>query len=313
MTESLHHHEDALRFDGVRKRYSRFGAYALDGLSLRFPSGCIGGLVGPNGAGKTTAFSVVSGYLEPDEGEVDILGEGPFEAYRLKGRLGVLPQDAELSDRHSPRELVVHLARLQGLSARAAREEAARVLELVRLSDRADHRIATLSHGMRRRVAVATALTGTPSLVLLDEPMAGLDPVQAHGLREALTELRGVQTLVISSHNLVELERLCDWVVMMSKGRCVRQGTIAEVTGQAKLVEWALGPGAVPLDTLRARLPGHSFAQEGPLLRHTAPGDGDLDAASIVIMEILAGAHVAVREMRRGVSLEQRFIDEAGA
>lgn len=299
---------DALRLEGVSKQYGRGGKKALAGLSCRFPAGSICGLVGPNGAGKTTAFSVVSGYLQPDQGTVDILGQGSFSAYQLKGRLGVLPQDAALSDRHTPRELLMHLGRLQGLSAHAAGDETARILEIVRLDDRVNNRISTLSHGMRRRVAVASALVGSPELVLLDEPLAGLDPVQAHSLRDALKGLRGVQTLVISSHNLAELERMCDWVVMMADGRCLREGTLAEVTGQTSRVEWDVGSD-VPLERLRSALPGHTLSMDGGTLIQEAP-DGALDKSSIEIMRVLADVGIAVREVRRGVSLEQRFIDE---
>jgi ABC-2 type transport system ATP-binding protein len=298
---------DALRLEQVHKRYGR-GKKALDGLSCRFPIGSICGLVGPNGAGKTTAFSVVSGYLRPDSGTVDILEVGAFDAHRLKGRLGVLPQDAALPDRHTPRELLVHCGRLQGLRSAEARDEAMRILKMVRLDDREDSRIASLSHGMRRRVAVASALMGRPELVLLDEPLAGLDPVQAHSLRDALKALRGVQTLVISSHNLAELERMCDWVVMMSEGRCLCQGTLSEVTGQTSRVEWVV-MGDVPLERLRAALPGHDLSMDGDTLIQESERRA-LDQSSIEIMSILASAGIPVKEVRRGVSLERRFIDE---
>lgn len=307
--------DTALRFERVSKAYGR-GARALDALSFEIPRGCISGFVGHNGAGKTTAFSVVSGYLLPDEGEVDILGRGPFQASVFRGLLGVLPQDAELPDRHTPTELIVHLGRLQGLAAAAARTEAARVLELVGLADRAKSRISTLSHGMRRRVAVASALCGSPQLVLLDEPLAGLDPVQAHSLRDALANLRGIQTLVVSSHNLAELERLCDWVVMLKQGRCVRQGTIAEVTGRGQLVRWHLGPGVPPLEQLAAILPDDRFSLSerpdgGSVLEQSAAQGADLDASSLEIMRVLVGAGVSVQAVARGMALEQRFIDDA--
>ncbi len=300
----------ALRLDDVHKRYGRRGHKALDGLSCTFPVGSICGFVGPNGAGKTTTFSVVSGFVEPDAGTVDVLGRGPFDPIAMKGVLGVLPQDAELSTRHTPRELLVHLGRLQGMSAAGARREADRLLDLVLLADRARDRIAHLSHGMRRRVAVATALVGSPRLVLLDEPLAGLDPKQARSLREALAELRGIQTLVVSSHNLHELERLCDHVVMIAAGRCVEQGPMAEVTGQRAVVQWTLGPGEVPLDALRAAVPEDAFeVQDGVLVQRAL---GDLDASSVEVMRVLAGAGVAVREVRRGLGLERRFIDAHG-
>lgn len=299
----------ALRFDGVTKRYSRGAPPALDGLSFEVPTGSITGLVGHNGAGKTTAYSLVSGFLRPDAGTIDILGRGPFDPHALKGLLGVLPQDAELPDRHSPRELLRHLGRLQGLTGAAAVSETDRVLEGVGLADRRDARISTFSHGMRRRVAVATALLGNPPLVLLDEPLSGLDPVQAHALRELLAGLRGIQTLVVSSHDLDDLERLSDWVVMLKNGRCVRQGTVADVTSRSLVVRWELGPGDVPLDALAARLPGHAFALADGALVQTA-SEGGLDASSVVVMAELVRTGIAVRAVRRGVGLERRFIDD---
>ena len=297
----------ALQLDGLVKRY-RGGPPALDGLSCLFPEGTITGFVGPNGAGKTTTFSAVCGFLRCEEGTIDVLGMGPYDPHEMKGLVGVLPQDAALSDRHTPRELLVHLGRLQGLGRSAAREEADRLLGVVQLTDRARDRIASLSHGMRRRVAVASALVGSPRLVMLDEPLAGLDPVQQRSLRDALAALRGIQTLIVSSHNLAELERLCDWVVMIDRGRLKAQGTMAEVTGQAQRVEWVLGPGEVPLERLRTMLPDDALTVEDGVLIHQT--SGDLDQASMVVMQALVEANVAVRELRRGMGLERRFIDE---
>lgn len=302
---------DALVFDGVTKRYGRKGVLALDELSFRVPEGAICGFVGPNGAGKTTTFSVVSGYLRPDAGRFQILGQEGFEPFSLKGRLQVLPQDADLGDQHTPRELVTHLCRLGGLGAAEARRAADDALDMVRLTERRDKQIKTLSHGMRRRVAVASALAGRPELVLLDEPTAGLDPVQALALREVLDQARGQRTLVISSHNLDELERLCDWVVMIDSGRRLREGTVAEVTGRSSRALWRLGPGDIPLAALVSALPTHTFELVGRELHEAAGPDGDLDASSIMIARALAESGVSIREVRRGQSLERTFIEDA--
>jgi len=301
----------ALTLDRVTKRYGR-GTLALDAMSFTVPTGSITGFVGPNGAGKTTTFSVVCGFLAPDEGTVDVLGQGPFVPGASKGRLGVLPQDAELPDRHTPVELLTHLGQLQGLARAQARTEAGRLVELVRLGDRRHHRIATLSHGMRRRVAVASALCGSPPLVLLDEPLAGLDPAQAYSLRDNLAALRGEQTLVVSSHNLGEIERLCDHVVMVRDGRCVRQGPVAEVTGSTAVSRWELGPGELPLAALREALPDASFRAEGSLLtvRTSGAGAGDPDRVATVVMRCLVEAGVPLRGLSRGMGLERRFLDD---
>lgn len=297
----------ALRFVDVTKRFG--SATALDAFTADFPKGSLCALVGPNGAGKTTAFSLVGGFLHADDGALDVLGYDKVDPFALKGRVGILPQDADLGDRHTPLELLHHLGRLQGMGRGEALREADRVLELVLLGDRRRKRIGTLSHGMRRRVAVASALLGDPELVLLDEPTAGLDPVQASSLRKVLKLRRPGQTVVVSSHNLQELERICDYVVMMDQGRCVRQGPMAEITGQGEVVEWVVGGGDVPLEALAAALPGdHRFELEGEVLRHHAPSDSDLDAASLVVAGALVQAGVPIREVRRGVGLEERFL-----
>ncbi len=303
----------ALALDGVVKRYSRKGAPALAGLSCSFPTGAISGLVGPNGAGKTTLFAVVCGFLQPDAGSVDILGDGPFDVFRLKGRLGVLPQDAAMGAQLTCRGFLEYLGGLQGMRGREARESATQALSEVLLSDRADDRVGSLSHGMRRRLSVASALLGTPELILLDEPMAGLDPAQAKSLRGVLAGLRGKATVVVSSHDLDELERLCDHVVLIDEGRLVRQGTIAEVTGRGALVRWTLGPGDVPLDALREALPDCRIDLEGRDLLYETGGTVTLDEASVVVARLLAEANVPIRAVQRGTSLEESFLSETRA
>jgi len=306
----------ALVLDGVVKRYGLLRrAKALDDLSFEVPRGSICGLIGPNGAGKTTAFAAVCGLLDYEGGHIDILGEGPFDIERFKGRLGLLPQDAELSISHTPQELLVHLGLLQGFRFGAARQEARRVLENLNLGDRAHHRIGTLSHGMRRRLAAATALLGDPELVLLDEPMSGLDPAQVASLRELLASHRGRRTLLISSHNLAELEMICDRVVMMDAGCCTHQGTVAEVTGKALSMVWILGPGEPDLGALRAELDEHELRVDGGVLTVDCPPDADLDATSVAIARRLSASGIAIREVRRGLSLERSYLErvEGGA
>jgi ABC-type multidrug transport system ATPase subunit len=296
----------ALRFERVTRRFGR--RVALDGLDLRCPTGALAGLIGPNGAGKTTAFSLVGGFLQPHAGRVEILGQDGFDPWRLKGRLGVLPQDAELPDRHPARALLRHLARLQGLPdpARAAEQ----ALAQVQLTDRAGEPVGNLSHGIRRRVAVATALLGSPELVLLDEPMSGLDPLQAQSLREVLAGLRGRTTLLVSSHDLNEVERLCDWVAMIAAGRCVREGTLAEVTGRAEVSVWHLGAD-LPADALQAAIGLGAARLSGREIELRAESEAGLDAAGVALMALRAARGVPIREVRRGAGLERRFLEAA--
>lgn len=300
----------AIRFDAVVKSFSRRGPRALDSMSFAVPTGSICAFVGPNGAGKTTAFSLVGGFLTADAGTVEVLGEPGFDPWRLKGRLGLLPQDADLSDRHTPRELLAHLGRMQGLAGAEIARAVDESLDTVGLTERRNSRIATLSHGMRRRVAVASALLGAPELVLLDEPTAGLDPSQARQLRDALAAARGTRTLVISSHNLDELERLCDDVIMVDRGKCVRQGSITEVTSRDSLSLWLcdVPAGFAPIDGLPPECTAAVVA-EGVELR--APNPRALDEAALVFMAALVARGLPVREVHRGMGLERRFFEDA--
>lgn len=287
----------ALTVRGLSKRYGKL--QALQDLSFVVPAGSITGLVGPNGAGKTTTMSIVAGFLPPDAGEVDVLGLGPFDPARHRGVVGILPQDAELPPASTPRQLLTVWGRLGGLDGAAATRAVDEVLTAVHLLDRADKRVGTLSHGMRRRVTVASALLGDPAFVLLDEPTSGLDPAQARSLRDHLATQRGRRTLLVSSHNLAEVESLCDHVVFIEGGRCTRSGPMWEITGRDREVHVILAPPFPPNRGERVVL-------------HLAPTDPRAveDATSDLLRTLLAeGARIA--EVRRGDTLENRYLGGA--
>ncbi|NMH63734.1 ABC transporter ATP-binding protein [Shewanella salipaludis] len=191
---------------------------ALDNVDFNLGAGAPIALVGPNGAGKTTLFSLMCGYLTPSKGEILILGEKPGSA-QLLGRVSALPQDAKLDPNLSILSQLTLLAQLQGMKPNAARQEALRVLTLVDLTEVAGQKPPSLSHGMSKRVSIAQALMGSPELVLLDEPTSGLDPANAKKVRELVLSLSGEITFIISSHNLDELEKLCDQVLYLDQGR----------------------------------------------------------------------------------------------
>ncbi|QFU04541.1 putative ABC transporter ATP-binding protein YxlF [Pseudoalteromonas sp. THAF3] len=191
---------------------------ALDNVDIELQPGKPIALVGPNGAGKTTLFSLICGYLQPSEGEIKVLGHRPGSA-ALFGQLSALPQDALLDPNFSVAQQLALYARLQGFSQRQAKIETQRVLELVNLKDTADSRAKELSHGMKKRICIAQALLGSPKLVMLDEATAGLDPANARAIRELVSALSTETTFVLSSHDLSELERLCDRVLYLQQGR----------------------------------------------------------------------------------------------
>ena len=175
------------------------------------------GLVGPNGAGKTTLFNILCGYLRPSSGNVSLFGHKPG-ATKLIGKVSALPQDAQLDPSFSIGAQLSFYAKLQGFSTKDANTEAIRVLEAVDLKQEFNHKPATLSHGMGKRVAIAQSFIGKPSLVFLDEPTAGLDPVNTRTIRSIIAEQTADTTFIISSHDLNELRRLCQQVLMLENG-----------------------------------------------------------------------------------------------
>ena len=217
------------------KRYGR--TKALDGFTLDVPAGAVLGLVGPNGAGKTTWMMAVAGLLGVSEGTIDLLGRGPFDAAVHGGRVAILPQDSELPLEMSPRKLFVAFARMQGLSAAAARRSADEVLRAVNLEDRADRPVRALSHGMRKRVMAGQCFLGEPEVLLLDEPMNGLDPEEAERMRRLILSGKGRRTVVISSHNLLDLERLCTHAAFVEAGRVIRTGTVEALAAECGSLE----------------------------------------------------------------------------
>lgn len=204
-----------IQCQGLSKSYG--GKKALSNVSFSLNAGAPIALVGPNGAGKTTLFSLLCGYLSPSEGTIRLLGETP-NSPKLLGKIAALPQDASLDPNLTIASQLTLFARLQGMNTKLAAEEALRVLGLVDLADIAQQKPPSLSHGMGKRVAIAQALIGSPTLVLLDEPTAGLDPANAKKVRELVKTLSPTTTFMISSHNLDELEKLCDQVLYLDKG-----------------------------------------------------------------------------------------------
>lgn len=200
----------------LSKQYS--DKLALDNVSLSLEMGAPIALVGPNGAGKTTLLSLLCGFILPTSGQINIMGH-KAGSRALKGLMSALPQDAALDPNFSILEQLCFFAQLQGLSKQDATTEVLRVLALVDLEDAARLKPKSLSHGMTKRVAIAQALIGKPKLVLLDEPTAGLDPANAKKIRQIVKSLASETHFVISSHNLEELEKLCDQVIFLENGK----------------------------------------------------------------------------------------------
>lgn len=240
-----------IEINGLHQRFGR--VVALHSVDLTVPGGMFG-LLGTNGAGKTTLMRILAGVLLPTAGRVRVGGHdlatrrGRVEVQR---RLGYLPQDLGLYPDLTAREFLDYVGLLKGLDDTAARRrQVGELLELVGLADVADRRLKGFSGGMRRRVGIAQALLGDPALLVVDEPTAGLDPEERVRFRTLLAGLAGDRTVLLSTHIVEDVAQTCRQVAVMTAGRVVYQGAVADLARRAEGATWevTLPPGAPPPD-----------------------------------------------------------------
>jgi ABC-2 type transport system ATP-binding protein len=281
---------------------------AVQAVSFQVQQGDVFGLIGPNGAGKTTTFSMMCGYLYPSGGSLQVMGVTPTTPGALKGVLGALPQDAVLPPGWEVGALLMYWARLSNLSQ--PEHEARGALEKVGLMEAWNVQTQALSHGMAKRAAMAQALMGRPPLVLLDEPTAGLDPRIAAQVRQVIKDMKGTQTVVVSSHNLQELEELCDAAAILDKGALAQVGTMAELTGQGAEFRVQIARGDIILPEITSMAGVTDARMEGPdVLR--VRFDGQAHKAEEVISRCVAHLlkhDVLILGVSRGRRLEDRVL-----
>ncbi len=215
----------------------RFGAtQALRDVSFAVARGEVLGFVGPNGAGKTTALRILTGYLEPDRGQVEVAGRDvQGERRAVCAAIGYLPEAVPLYSDMRVVEYLRFRARIKGVVRRRVGERVDAAMAATRIADHGRRVIGGLSKGFRQRVGLADALVAAPPLLILDEPTAGLDPVQVRELRGLLGKLAREHTILYASHHLAEVAAIADRVVVLQDGRVVGDGTVAELAEQAGL------------------------------------------------------------------------------
>ncbi len=264
---------------GVTRRFETITA--LDDLSFSVPSGRVVGFLGPNGAGKTTAMRAIFGLTDLDAGSVRWDGR-PIGA-RERRRFGYMPEERGLYPSMLIAEELTYLGRLHGMSARDAAVATARWLERLEVADRAGDTVESLSHGNQQRVQLAAALVHDPEVLILDEPLAGLDPTGIDVIGEVLVdEARRGRCVLFSSHQLDQVEDLCESVTIIDRGRLVASGTVDDLTtaGARRLAvrvegdrdgAWAAGLDGVTVSEIKGG--------EVRLVLGTATSDAVLDAA----------------------------------
>ncbi|HEV7185710.1 MAG TPA: ABC transporter ATP-binding protein [Leifsonia sp.] len=222
----------------IRGLYKHFGQKAaVDGIDLDVPSGSFYGLVGPNGAGKTTTLSMVTGLLRPDHGQVFLHGVDVWrEPIRAKSMVGVLSDGVRLFDRLTGLQLVEYAGLLSGMDRATATERTHDLLRLLDLEQDAGTLVVDYSAGMTKKVALACAMVHAPRVLVLDEPFESVDPVSAANIRDILHGfVRGGGTVIVSSHVMDLVQRMCDHVAVITNGRVVVAGTVDEVRGDSTL------------------------------------------------------------------------------
>ncbi len=225
--------EEILRLEGLVKRYGNFTA--VGGIDLSVLRGQIFGFLGPNGAGKTTTIRMVAGILKPTEGRIVVAGndveEAPLEA---KARVGYIPDRPYLYEKLSGGEFLRFVAGLWGKNGDATEARADRLLELFQLTQWKDELIESYSHGMRQKLLISSALVHQPDLIVVDEPMVGLDPRSARLLKDLLREFVGQGgAVLLSTHTLEVAEALCDEIAIVQDGKIIARGTMDELRSQS--------------------------------------------------------------------------------
>ena len=243
---------DAIVARALAKRYGRVDALA--DLTLRVGRGECLGFLGPNGAGKSTAVKILVGLVRATGGDAQLLGR-PAGDRRTRARIGYLPELFRYPDWLAAREVLGFHAKLMRL------RDAARAIELVLdevgLRERARDRVGTYSKGMQQRLGLAVALLGEPEIVFLDEPTSALDPVGRSDVRALIERLRARNTTVfLNSHLLGEVERVCDRVCVVDRGRVVAEGTVDALTGETRGVRVRSDDGWRDYDVAHAEIPG---------------------------------------------------------
>lgn len=288
---------NAIEVHDVMKSFGR--QQVLKGLNMTIPAQTVYGFIGVNGAGKTTTFGILSSFL-------------PFRSgtFSINGTLSIFPQDTKLYEGINVEKQLRFFCELGGIKKRDIGTEIERVLTMVNMQQYKKKRPERLSHGMNKRLAIAQSFIGDPDIILLDEPIAGLDPQNAHEIKELIKKLGKEKTIVVSSHTLSEISEMCDLVGLIHNGKMQFEGSLEKLTESQSIIKIKI-VGQVDLKKLEA-IPGIITAQfnesSQTLSMHYARKESSPDNIIRTIIEHLYKNDIGILEITRGEKLEDSFL-----
>ena len=290
--------------ESLTKRFQ--GIKALDGLDLELEITQPTGIVGPNGAGKSTLFAILCGFITPTSGRVRVLDHAPDSSF-IKGKLSLLPQDTSMFKGVDVLTQLKHYARLQNFNRNEAKKEVEHVLSLVQATSFAKQFPETLSFGQRKRIMLAQSLIGKPELILMDEPTSGLDPVAANEVRNLLRELGNDYSVIISSHNLAEIEDICSDIAILNKGKLVIHSSLSELKRSGQCFSLRLeAPSDIHLSELLneiseiGKIENDNKDMKSWIIHYET---GSAEQLQIKILSKLGETGIAISEFKKGKAL----------
>ncbi len=284
---------------------------AVKGISFTAKPGEVTGFLGPNGAGKTTTMRMLTGFMPPTSGKAVVAGYDVFDqSIEVRRRVGYVPETVPLYRDMTARGYLMYIGEIRGLKHR--RDRADDVLEQVGLLDRANSHIRTLSKGMRQRVGLASALLHNPSVLIMDEPTIGLDPLQVLELRALVSELGREHTVLFSTHILSEAEQVCNKVVIINQGEIVAQGAPSELRSElergGRVLARVDAPSQAALTVIQS-LPGVLHAEIGAHGIIATPTDAHNDPRPEIARAVVEKGWNLMELRPLAVNLEEIFLE----
>ena len=299
----------------ITKKYGSFTA--VDNISFKIEEGEIIGLLGPNGAGKSTTMNMITGYIEPTEGEIVINGYDISKKPRkAKSQIGYMPEGVPLYSDLTVKEFVTYMAELKKVDRKTRKEKVEKIIEQTGLKDVEKKLTRNLSRGYKQRVSMAGALVGEPKILILDEPTVGLDPKQITEIRALIKELGKTHTVILSSHILSEVSQICNKVIIINKGKIVAVDTpenLEKKVANNNTTYVTVEDTENKMETIKETIPE---IKEIKLIKENEDGtkqyalesDKDVDLRKIVFNEF-AKENITIFEMKKAdTTLEDEFM-----